>query len=316
VAFATNPEAARELQEFSRLTVLGEVQDRLDVLRSKLAGPRLDLCGEIQDKTGTQGTEFVAVDGERREQMVRSNAQAVRIRQDKRTARLMGKCGDEGIVFESARSEGTEVLDGEGLEALYEKRNQCPADANTGPLHVAIGGVLAPVLPELLEVGPKCGSTEAEQWANDSAGHGMNAGEPGESSAAEEVREHGFGLIVRRMCGSHVAKMLLLGDPREPLIANAPPGVFEVTFGTSCEAGDVGMCATKLKAEMGGQLGHELLVGIRRATAKLVIEVQHDRDDTKAFAEIVKQSQQRHGIGAAGDSHTNAIPGVEKRLRP
>jgi len=98
------------------------------------------------------------------------------------------------------------------------------------------------------------------------------------------MREHGFRLIVGRVRSGNVSEMLFLGDSREPFVACAPSGVFEVALGPLGEAGNVGTRAMEFEIKARSQLGHELLVSIGRAAAKLVIEMENAEHDAEALA--------------------------------
>jgi len=139
----------------------------------------------------------------------------------------------------------------------------------------------------------------------------MNAREACESGAAKNVGENSLGLIVRGVRGGDGGEMLFFGDLREPGVAGAASGVFEVSLCSGGELRDVCAMSLEIESEMSGEFGDELFVGVRGAAAEFVIEVQDAENDAEVGADFCEQEEERYGIGAAGDGYSDAIAGAD-----
>ena len=101
----------------------------------------------------------------------------------------------------------------------------------------------------------------------------MDASESGESGAAKDVGEDGFGLVVSGVSDGNSGAMAGINQRLEEIIASTTASVFEVGafhFGfTSYMSGS----RVKFQSMFGGEIGDEFFVGVRGAAAEFVIEV-------------------------------------------
>jgi len=206
------------------------------------------------------------------------------------------------------------VLDGERMEALFEKRDDLATNAGASTVHVEIGGVFAPGLAELLQIGAELRAAKAEQRADYLPRDRVNAGETCDSRPAEEVGENGFGLIVGSVSGSDESGVLIGDQLGKELVARTAGSVFEVRSFAECLGLDI--CAIDVKRKIVGksELGDELLISVRSAAAQAVIEVRNGKHQAALPAEFQEQAEQGHGIGTTGNRNTHAVAWPEQPL--
>jgi hypothetical protein len=216
-----------------------------------------------------------------------------------------------GVVFPGEIGELAKVRDDGRLKLFFEERHELQADAGARAFGVAVGGVLAPGLAAETEIVAKIGAAEFEERAENGAGFGMDAAEAGESSAAEDVSENGFGLVVGSVGDGDFVELAFGDEALKEGVAGAAGGVFEVGALAFGFGGDVFADDEELQGVLGGEIGDEFFVGVGSAPAQFVIEVDDGENEAKFFAQFEEEMEESDGIGAAGNGDPDALAGAE-----
>ena len=156
------------------------------------------------------------------------------------------------------------------------------ADAIAGECEVAVAGVFAPVLGEVGEVSLNFGAAGGQQRAQNAAfgelDHGVDAGDAFGPGAAQELGQHGFGLIVERVGGGDGIERGLRQEPAEPGVAETAGGFFDGFGGLAGEfcgfGGGGDAVVVKGQSEAGGEGSHEVHIGVGFGSAQAVMEVR------------------------------------------
>src|SRR4029077_3000962 len=114
-----------------------------------------------------------------------------------------------------------------------------------------------------VKIGAEFRAAELEQGAKDMVGNGMNPAEPRESGAAQNVRQHGLGLVVGGVCDCDSGGVPCGYEPVEKGVALAPRGVFEIGFAACRFCPDVGTCDVKVQSVLRGKFRDEPFVRVR-----------------------------------------------------
>jgi hypothetical protein len=217
-----------------------------------------------------------------------------------------------GFVLASQFGQGAQVLDDGGLEMLFEEWQKRRANPGARFGGVPIGGVFAPRLFAGPEVGTEIGTPGVQEWADNRAGSGVNAGETGESGSSKKVSQDGFGLIVGGVSDGDRREVFFLGQLREKLVARPTGGVFQIGFLAFGFGGDVIAADMELQAVASGKFGDEVFVGVGGFAAKLVIEVEDSEDDSQFFAQLDQQQEQRDGVRTTRNGDADASAGTKR----
>ena len=161
------------------------------------------------------------------------------------------------------------------------------------------------------EVGAQLSAAEFEERTDDVTGDGMNAAEAGESGAAQDVRENGFGLVVGGMGDSDFVDVALGDQFGEEAVAGAARGVFKVGFFAASFGFYVGSADMKRDLELLCELNDGAFVGIGGSAAKFVIEVNNTENNTEVLEKFGQQEKQSDGIRAARNRYADAVAGTE-----
>ena len=94
---------------------------------------------------------------------------------------------------------------------------------------------------------------------------------------------------------------------RQPLVAEFAGGVLDAELAGCGVLADVGATGEEQQVMLTGKFGNELFISIRIATAQLMVEVGDNEDDAQLQPEFEQDSQQRDGIRASGDGHSDAV---------
>jgi hypothetical protein len=143
---------------------------------------------------------------------------------------------------------------------------------------------------------------------------GMNAGEAGESGAAEDVGENGLGLIIGGMSDGDVHGVAIGDELTEEGVAGSAGSVFEIGFVALRLDSNVRVGDAEGQFVFGGELGHEVFVCVGGTAAELMVEVCDAEDDAELCAKFEEQVQESNGIGAAGDGYGDAVARVNEML--
>jgi hypothetical protein len=183
------------------------------------------------------------------------------------------------------------MLDHGGLKDFFEKRQELEANSRAHATGVAVGRVFAPSLAAKAEVRAQFVAAECEQGTEDDAGFRVNSGEPGETGAAKNVREDGFGLVIGGVGNGNFVEMGFGGEAFKEGVAGAAGGVFEVGVLARGLGGDVFVRQEKWEMVAGGEGCDESLVGVRGSATQFVIEVGDRKDDAELLAEFEKKKE-------------------------
>ena len=166
----------------------------------------------------------------------------------------------------------------------------------------------------LFEIGAQFLAAHGQQRAEDLSYGGMNAAEAGEAGTAQDMCEDGFGLVVGGVGHGNARAAGGVHEGLEKGVAGAAGGVFEIGAFFFCFVCHVGGGRMKFQGMTGGQLGHELFVGIGETAAKFVIEVGDDEDEAEFFAEFEEEQQEGDGVRTAGDGGGDALARANPEL--
>jgi hypothetical protein len=68
----------------------------------------------------------------------------------------------------------------------------------------------------------------------------------------------------------------------------------------------------KFKPQLGGKIANELLIEIGFGSADSMMEVRDRKNNPQLVSQVEQDSQQSHGIGAAGDGNRHPLSGPEQ----
>lgn len=119
----------------------------------------------------------------------------------------------------------------------------------------------------------------------------MDTAQASEPRPPQNVREHGFRLIVGGVRNRHAIHVVLLCDLPEILIAGAARGILEIGTVSFGPCGNVRGSAAKLQLVFCSQLGHKFFVGVRSLAAQFVIEVHDAENDSQFLTQFQQQEQ-------------------------
>src|SRR3974390_388454 len=116
------------------------------------------------------------------------------------------------------------MLDHGGLIDFFEKGQKLEANSRAHATGVAVGRVRAPRVTAKAEVRAQFVAAECQQGTKDDAGFWVNSGEPGETGAAKNVREDGFGLVIGSVGNGNFVEMSVAGEAFKEGVAGAAGG--------------------------------------------------------------------------------------------
>jgi hypothetical protein len=220
---------------------------------------------------------------------------------------------------------------GEGLvEAgvvLAELWEELVADAVAGVGGVGVGGVFAPGLVGLRQVGLDLGAAGVEERAEDFAGalgrvlavdendrvDGAKAFGP---CSAEELHEDSLGLIVEGMGGEDGVGVAGGDEVVEEVVTNGAGGLFDSLAGSGGAGGDVGLVDVERDFEASAEVCDEVLVGEGfSGGTDAVVDVDSGEADAEGvvFCGVggVEGEEESDGVGSAGDGNRETVAGVD-----
>jgi hypothetical protein len=183
------------------------------------------------------------------------------------------------------------MLDHGGLKNFFEKRQKLEANSRAHATGVAVGRVLAPSLTAKAQVRAQFVAAECQQGTKDDAGFRVNSGEPGETGAAKNVGENGFGLVIGSVGNGNFVEVSVAGEAFKEGVAGAAGGVFEVGVLEPGLGGHVFVRKEKWKIVAGGEGSDESFISFGGSATQFVIEVGDEKDDAESFAEFEKKKE-------------------------
>jgi 2-C-methyl-D-erythritol 4-phosphate cytidylyltransferase len=141
-----------------------------------------------------------------------------------------------------------------------------------------------------------------------------NARQPTRARSSENSHEHGFGLIIQRMCRGDFICLSLLDNTGKPLVAQVPCSRLKTDLVRKRVRRDIIRAGMKLKLERGCQIFHELLVGVGLGAANLVMEVDDREHDAKGLSQFQEDAEKGYGIRASRARDRHAVSWPEQPL--
>ena len=175
------------------------------------------------------------------------------------------------------------------------------ANARPEPRRVRVGRVLPPSLPQSFQVVAKIASPEFEQWPYHNACDRVNRRDPRGASAANQVRQNGFSLIVRCVRHRDVCCSTLINQAPEKSIAQPACGILQVPALSLRLMRHIGPFDEQIKLVRPGQFRHKSHIFLRLWAPQRVIEMSDTQRDAQFLMNRVQDAKKGHGIGAAGD---------------
>src|SRR5882724_12462988 len=143
---------------------------------------------------------------------------------------------------------------------------------------VTIRGVLAPFLLLGAKICSQLAPANMQQGPNDGTSDRMDSAEAGEPRSAQDVRKHGFRLVVSRVCNRDARERARFHERAEIIVARATCRVLQIgafLLGFLC---NVNGSRVKLQSMLCRKLSDEFFVGVRSLAAQLVIEMDDTQD--------------------------------------
>jgi len=146
---------------------------------------------------------------------------------------------------------------------------------------VSVGGVVAPGLVELGEVGLDVGAVGVEEGAEDlsfcESDDGVDGAEALSPCAAEEFHDDGFGLVFGGVGGEDSVGVAGGEEGGEVLVADGAGGLFDGLACFGYAVGDAGLMEVEGDVVGEAEVFDEALVGVGFFAAKAVMDV-HGRE--------------------------------------
>jgi len=188
---------------------------------------------------------------------------------------------------------------------------------------VTVGGILAPPLTQGPQISLNPDTGHGQKWPHDAAlrkAHDrVNPGEPLRPGAAEELGQHGFGLVVQRVRGGYGVSNALTHQLTEPAIAQAAGGFLDRLGGfPNGRVGD-GRCSSidlgfvKGQPEFFGQFAAEIAVRIGFSSPQPVVKMGDVEHESQFPASLRKSPQQCNRVRAARNPHSEAQAWPQQR---
>jgi len=204
------------------------------------------------------------------------------------------------------------VVNDGGLKLLFKERHEVVPNAGAHTVRVTVGGVFPPGLALAAKIGAQIRAADSEKRAQHNARGGMDAGKSGESRATQNVRQHGFRLIVGRVRDGDAIEAALLYEALKEGVSRPPRYIFQIAAFALGPRGDVFRGHEKFQTVLRREPRDEFLVELRSPAAQFVIEVHHAQDAAQPLPQFQEQMQQGDGIRAAGNSNAQALSGAEQ----
>ncbi len=226
-----------------------------------------------------------------------------------------------------------------GVVVALQRGEELATDTIAQEARIEIGGVLTEGLVERVQVTLDLLTRGGEQRTDESGRGGegvvggivvgrmgfgggefgeregaVDSGEAAGAGAAKEAQENGFGLVVAGVGRGYGIEGKRGGGALEKGVAGAASGGFEREVEKGGERCDILSFDLAVKSELGGDIAHEIRIGVGVRSAQTVIEVENDEDDAEGGGEFGEGAQERHGISSATDSHADALAGMEEAM--
>ena len=276
-------------------------------------------------KCGIESFEAVNLDGESLFADLRgigaSSATSGLAGEDELRQEFLEFDGPAGFLLTSEFSQVGEGLVDAGV-LLAEDREHGVPDAVAGEGLVGVGGVFAPGLVALAQVGAEVVAAGVEERAKDFAGasggcaefqNGTDGAEAFEPGSAEELHEDGFGLVVEGVGREDFVDFALGEELGEEGVAEVAGGFFEGLFVLGGVGSGVGAVEMERDCEAVAEVFDEALVGFGFFGTEGVVDVDGGEADAEGVPGQgvggVGEEEQGGGVGSAGYGYGDAVAG-------
>src|SRR5882724_5711763 len=174
------------------------------------------------------------------------------------------------------------------LKLFLKQGKKFAANARARSGRVTVRGVLAPFLFLGAKICSQLAPANMQQGPNDGTSDRMDSAEAGEPRSAQDVRKHGFRLVVSRVCNGDARERSRFHQRAEIIVARAACRVLQIgafLLGFLC---NVNGSRVKLQSMFRRKLSDELFVGVRRFAAQFVVEVNDTKHNAKFFVELLQ----------------------------
>src|SRR5229473_8332741 len=113
------------------------------------------------------------------------------------------------------------MLNDSRLKLFLKQGKKSAANARTRSGRVAVRGVFAPFLFFSLKIRSQFAPANMQQGSNDGTSDRVDSAEAGEPRSAQDVREHGFRLVVSRVCNGDARERSRFHQRAEIIVARA-----------------------------------------------------------------------------------------------
>ena len=138
--------------------------------------------------------------------------------------------------------------------------------------------------------------------------------QPGRATAAQEVHQHGLGLIIGVVTHRKRGRAAGLGDLGQKTIAGLPRRLFERKAGLAGQRGHIGPADGAGQAPAFGQLRHERGVSVRLGPAQAVVEMRDVEPQPQLRRQPAQQVEQAQRVRPARHADDERLTGVEQPI--
>ena len=138
--------------------------------------------------------------------------------------------------------------------------------------------------------------------------------QPGRAAAAQEVHQHGLGLIVGVVTHRKRGRAAGLGDLGQEAIAGLPRSLFERKAGLTRQRGHIGPADGAGQPPAVGQLRHERGIGVGLSAAQAVVEMRDVEPQPQLRRQPAEQVEQAQRVRPARHADDDRLTGGEQAI--
>jgi hypothetical protein len=212
---------------------------------------------------------------------------------------------------------------GEGLVEVgvvgAELGEELMTDFVAGEGDVGVGGVGAPGLVELGEVGFDVGAAGVEEGAENLSflerDDGVDGAEAVGPGSAEDLHEDGLGLVVEGVGGEDGVGVAGGEEGSEELVAEVAGGLFDGLVCVGDALRNAGLVEMEGDVVGDAEIFDETLVGVGFFAAEAVVDVDGGEADAEGFTGCgvggVEGEEESDGVCSAGDGYAETVAGLD-----
>src|SRR5882672_10209281 len=141
------------------------------------------------------------------------------------------------------------------LKLFLKQGKKFAANARACSGRVTVRGVLAPFLFLGAKICSQLAPANMQQGPNDGTSDRMDSAEAGEPRSAQDVRKHGFRLVVSRVCNGDARERSRFHQRPEIIVARAPRRVLQIGPFLFCFLRNMNRSGVKLESVLCSELG-------------------------------------------------------------